>query len=94
MELANFKETIQPIFDKLQLDAFDFDYDKENNWLVSKDSYIDQENREDTREHFIVVRFKDGAVLSGTSDGINFFEEEVLGYMSIEDNKWVLKSIT
>lgn len=91
MNLVNFNEAIQPIFDELELKVFDFEYDKDSNSLISKDSYIDQDNPEDTREHFIVVRFQDGAVLSGTTDGIDFFEEKVLGHMTIKDNKWVLK---
>ena len=94
MELANFKEAIQPVFDKLQLNAFEFDYDKETNSLISKDSYVNQNDPDDPREHYIVVRFQDGAILTGTSDGLNFFEESVLGYITVKDNKWVLKSIT
>lgn len=93
MKLANFNEAIKPVFDKLNLKVFDFVYDKDTNCLISNDSYMDQENPEDLNEHYIVVRCQDGAILSGVSDGINFYEEKTLGYITVKNDVWKLKSI-
>jgi len=93
MNMSNFNEAIQPIFDKLDMNVFDFKYNEENKCLISQESFMNPEDPDDPLEYCIIIRLKDGAVISGCSDGLEFFEDKILGYMSYKNNKWILESM-
>lgn len=93
MNMNNFNEAIKPIFDRLNLEVFDFKYNEEKKCLISQDYFMNPNDLDDPMEYIIIIRLKDGAIISGCTDGLEFFEDQILGYMSCKNGKWLLESM-
>jgi hypothetical protein len=92
MKTTNLNEAIRPILDKLEMNECEFEYDENSNMLISKNTLTIPD---DLQEYFVVIKLNDtkteGEVLTGTSDGVEFYEYLSLGNIAFENDKWILK---
>ncbi len=86
---TNINEAMKPYFDQLGIDPIEFDYDDTKKKFISKDSFVYDVN--DPEAYFIVVKISGniGTVIIGTSDGVRFIEDEILGLIQYEGDHWI-----
>lgn len=85
---TNINEVMKQYFDQLGIDPIEFDYDESKKKFISKTSFVYDVN--DPEAYFIVVKVSGniGTVSIGTSDGVRFIEDEVLGQIQYENDHW------
>lgn len=83
-------EVMKPIFDSLNIDPIEFDYIESKNQFVTKESF--EYSEDDPEAYYIVVKLYEntGTILLGTSDGVKFYEQKILGQISYDNDKWTI----
>ena len=70
-------EKVKPIFEAIKHPVLDFKYNSDLDQYISTDSY----NKNDM--NYIVIIKNDGSVVYGDTDGVDFFEEGIIGKISL-----------
>lgn len=85
---TNINDVMKLYFEQLGIDPIEFEYIEDKKKFVSKESFVYDIN--DPEVYFIVVKLSGniGTVSIGTSDGVRYIEDEVLGQIQYEGDHW------
>ena len=88
LTMTHFEEALKPFFDKLNIDPISFDYYNTINKFVSSQPFFEEDEKD---EYYIVIKLinNTGTIVVGTTDGIRFYETEMLGQIVYDNDQWV-----